>query len=148
MEVVLLVKSFLGLVAILGILIFFLLYIPKKKKKKKAPKPSPTKERYGSDYKTLKELLQIIKNKQSTAQELASALDLVMKYHGNIHPKLGIRTHPDFDIYAEILLRICRHPNTNKDIILKFNRELEKRNEAYKREINDFITKGLESRGF
>ena len=146
MEITLLVKSFLGLIVILGILIFFLFYIPKKKKIVK--KPIVTVKPKNGEYASLDELLQVIKNKKSTAKELGDALDLVMKYHGTIHPKLGMRPHPDFDVYGEMLLRICRHPQTNKDIILKFNRELEKRNEGYKREINDFITKGLNSRGF
>ncbi|MDF1883142.1 hypothetical protein JHD49_04245 [Sulfurimonas sp. SAG-AH-194-C21] len=146
MEITLLVKSFAGLIVLLMLLTAFLFYAPKKKKLGESS--VKTVEPRIGDYKSLDDLLQIIKNKQSLAQELSSALDLVMKYHGTIHPKLGIRSHPDFNIYGELLLRICRHPNTNKDIILKFNRELEKRNEDYKREINDFITKGLDSRGF
>lgn len=140
MEITLLVKSFLGLVVILAILVFFLLYIPGKKKATKKP---VTQEARHSDYKTLNELLQIIKDKTSTTEELGEAVELVMKYHGTIHPKMGIRSHPDFDIYSEMLLRVCRHPNINKDILLKFNRELEKKNEAYKIEINDAVTKGL-----
>ncbi|MDF1878637.1 hypothetical protein JHD46_03175 [Sulfurimonas sp. SAG-AH-194-C20] len=146
MEITLLVKSFLGLIAILGILVFFLLYMPKKnnaiikaKQKHRAPK---------TEHPNLQELLEIIKNKKSTTKELAFAVDTVLKYYSSIHPKLGIRSHPDFNIYGEMLLRICRHPNTSKDIILKFNRELEKKNPEYKREINDFVTKGLDSRGF
>jgi len=146
MEITLLVKSFLGLIVILAILVFFLLYVPRKKKEKK--KPILEHKQLDSDYKSLAELLQIIKNKQSTTEELAEALELVMKYHGTIHPKMGIRSHPDFNIYGEMLLRICRHPNINKDILLKFNRELEQRNEAYRVEINDAVTKGLNSRGF
>ena len=146
MEITLLLKAFMGLVGVLLLLIIFLLYSPKKKKQKE--KKAKVVEQESEDYKTLDELLQVIKNKKSTTDELKNALDLVMKYHGTIHPKLGMRTHPDFNIYGEILLRVCRHPNINKDILLKFNRELEKRNEGYKREINDAVTKGLDSRGF
>ena len=146
MEITLLVKSFLGLVSLLAILIFFLFYIPKKKKiiKKKKQELQENKK---SDVTSLDKLLDIIKNRASTAKELKDALDLVIKYHGTIHPKLGLRPHPDFDVYGEILLRICRHPNTNKNIILDFDKALESRNEDYKKDINDFITKGLNSRG-
>jgi len=146
MEITLLVKSFLGLVSLLAILIFFLFYIPKKKKiiKKKKQELQENKK---SDVTSLDKLLDIIKNRASTAKELKDALDLVIKYHGTIHPKLGLRPHPDFDVYGEILLRICRHPNTNKNIILDFDKALEARNEDYKKDINDFITKGLNSRG-
>jgi len=142
------VQSFLGLVAILGILIWLFFYSPKKsviqekiiKKKKSTPRVD--------DYRPLEALLEVIKNKKSSREELKEALDLVLKHHGTIHPKLGARTHPDFNIYGEIVFRICRHPNTDKDLIINFDKELEKRNEAYKRDINDFLTKGLNSRGF
>jgi len=145
-EITFFVKFFVGLIALLTLLIFFLLYKPKKKKVEK--KLSEPIEKWDGDYKSLAELLEVIKNKQSSSEEIASALDLVMKHHGTIHSKLGLRLHPEFDTYGEILFRICRHPNINKKILLKFNRELEKRNEEYKREINDCVTKGLNSRGF
>ena len=149
MEVTLLVKSIVGLVVILGILIFIFLYTQAvKKEKKKLKKQSVTKKREDESSHSLEDLLEIIRNKRSTTAELKEALDLIIKYHGHIHPKLGVRTHPDFDIYSEILLRICRHPNTSKDIIIKFDRELEKLNPQYVREINDSLTKGLNSRGF
>jgi hypothetical protein len=72
---------------------------------------------------------------------------MILKYYGHIHEKLGIRSHPDFDIYMEILIIICRHPNTNKDIIIKFDKELTRLNPSYKAEINEALTKGLNSRG-
>ena len=146
MEITSLVKSFLGLVSLLAILIFFLLYLSKKQKVVKAKKEQ-REEHKRALVTSLDNLLSIIKNRASTSQELKDALDLVIKYYGTIHPKLGLRPHPDFDVYGEILLRICRHPNTNKNIILDFDRALEAKNEEYKRDINDFITKGLNSRG-
>lgn len=146
MEITLLVKSFVGLVTLLLLLITFLFYgLKKKKVEKQAFAP---REKWDNDYKSLVELLVVIKNKQSSSEELSVTLDLVMKYHGTIPTKLGLRPHPEFDIYGEILFRICRHPNINKNILFKFNRDLEKRNEEYKREINDCVTKGLNSRGF
>jgi len=149
MEITLLIKSILGLVVILGILLFLFLYTHASKKKEAASKAKKEhikkkKERPSHE---LKDLLAVIRNKQSTTQELEQALDLMLKYHGHIHPKLGVRAHPDFDIYAEVIFRICRHPNTNKDIIVKFDRELERLNPEYMKEINDTLTKGLNSRG-
>jgi hypothetical protein len=146
MDIFLLLKSLAGLLGILMILIFFLMYRPKKTPIKKKVPPKK-KERFGDDFNSLENLLQIIKNKKSTTKELQSALDLIIKHHGTIHPKLGIRAHPEFKVYAEIVLRICRHPNTNKNIIVKFDKELIARNEEYKKDISDFLTKGLESRG-
>jgi len=154
MDIVLLLKSIAGLVALLALLIFFLLYRSKKKKQNKSSaKSSSAKKSYVSESKVTQKhdmptLLGIIRNKKSTTQELQKALELVIKYHGNIPKKLGLRSHPEFDNYAEIILRICRHPNTNKDIIIYFDRELEKLNPDYAKEINDTLTKGLNSRGF
>lgn len=142
----------MGLVVILGILVFLLVMSSRNKKAKLAAalvaaalvekvEPAPRPER------DLPSLIAIIKNKKSTAKELGDALDLVLKFHGNIHPKLGSRTHPDFDSYMGILFTICRHPNTNKDVILNFDRALQKKNPDYKIEINEAIAKGLNSRG-
>ena len=150
MDITLLIKSILGLVSILAILLFILLFLPntgkaKEKKVKTKAKISKVKETLQTD---LDSLLEVIRDKNSTKEELKEALDLVLKYHGSIHDKLGVRTHPDFEIYSEIMLRICRHPHTSKNIILKFDRELEAKNPSYKREINDALSKGLNSRGF
>lgn len=144
MDIVLLIKSIIGLVLILGVLIFFLLYSPKKKiEKEKELKQEETKHSKTD----MPSLLEVIKNKNSTTEELKEALDLVIKHHGTIHPKLGLRAHPDFDIYGEIIIRLCRHPNTNKNLILDFERALEKKNEDYVRDINEYLEKGLNSIG-
>lgn len=146
MEVSFLLQSFIGLVILLAILVFFLFFNPKKSKQSKK-KTKVVPKRREDDYISLEKLLEIIKNRKSTAKELQNALDLVLKHHGTIQSKLGLRPHPDFDIYGEILLRICRHPNTTKEIILSFDRGLAQKNGDYKKDIDDFITKGLNSRG-
>jgi len=136
MDITLLIESFIGLSTILGVLIFFLLYIPSQKRKlKKSKEEEKTKK--GHIKKTLRTLVSIIKDKKSNSQELKNALDLILKDYGIIDK---------FDIYGEVLIRICRHPNTTKDIILDFNRDLENQNPEYSIEINDFIAKGLNSR--
>lgn len=145
MDITLLLKSFAGLVFVLAVLIYFLFHNPKVKEEKR--KLEKAKKEEGREKTSLPHLLGIIKNKKSTKEELKSALDLIIQNHGTIHPKLGLRPHPDFDVYGEILLRICRHPNTNKNLILDFDRALEKKNEEYKKDINDFLSKGLNSRG-
>jgi len=148
-EVTLIIKSIVGLVVILAILIFLLFLSPDKEKKKEKTKPvskktTPSqKEPSNTDFDYL---ISVIKKKKSTTEELKEALDLIIKYHGTVHKKLGLRAHPDFDIYMEILFRICRHPNINKDLVVKFDRDLVKLNPEYKKEINEAITKGLNSR--
>lgn len=147
MEITLLIESFIGLIILLAGLMFLLFYSPSAKVKRVEKKLSKTISDIKKPKIDLDSLRAIIKNKKTTSEELKEALDLVLKYHGNIHKKLGIRTHPDFDIYMEMLIIICRHPNTNKNIIINFDKELSKLNPQYKAEINDAITKGLNSRG-
>ena len=151
MEIALLIKSVMGLIVILGLLMFLFFYSPRSKAKKNKPDAEnnsknslPIQEKIKTDLRSLKA---IIKNKKSSSKELKIALDLVLKHHGCVHKKLGTRAHPDFDNYMDILFSICRHPHTNKDLIINFDKELEKRNPEYKAEINDAITKGLNSRG-
>jgi len=148
-DIVLLVKSIAGLSVILGILLFLFLYSPSKKKEdkkgsKKKHYTTPTPPQPKTDWDSL---AKVIRSKKSTPQELGEALDLILKYHGTIPKKLGIRVNPEFDKYSEVILRLCRHPNTNKDLIINFDKELEKRNPEYVKEINDSLTKGLNSRG-
>ncbi len=148
MDIVLLVKSLAGLSAILVILVVFFIYTSqnrreKQKKKERYTSPIPPKPKYDWDT-----LIKVVRNRQSTTQELQDALTLILKYHGIISHKLGIRANPEFNKYEEVLLRLCRHPNTNKDLIINFDKELEKRNPEYIKEINDALTKGLNSRGF
>jgi hypothetical protein len=60
---------------------------------------------------------------------------------------MGVRAHKDFDIYMDVLFTLCRHPNTNTDLIINFDKELARLNPDYKQEINNAISKGLNSRG-
>ena len=148
MEITLLIKSGMGLVVILAGLIFLLFYSPTSKKHKPSEAAVNDDDSKGEKPKVdLDSLRVIIKNKKTETKELKEALNLVLKHHGVIHKKMGLRAHPDFDLYMDILFTICRHPNTNKNIILNFDKELLKLNPDYKSEINDAITKGLNSRG-
>jgi len=144
MEITLLVKTIIGLVVVLGILVFILVLPKQQEKKKKQAKASSRKS---SGPKTdLESLRHTIRNRMASKKELQEALDLVIKHHGHIPKKLGTRTNPGFDSYMEILIMICRHPNTDKNIILGFDKQLSALNPNYKSEINESITKGLNSR--
>ncbi len=157
MDAELIIKAIMGLVAILAILIFLLFLEPDTEEKTpidKKPtdkKPIPESEEITQEPDSVQKtdlefLVKAIKNKRADADELSKTLDLIIKHHGVVHRKLGLRAHPDFDIYMDILFTICRHPNANKDLIIKFDKELEELNSEYKKEINDAITKGLNSR--
>ena len=147
MELTLLIQSGMGLLVILGFLVFFLVISPNKKKKEAKKAKKVVQEQKAKPKTDLNFLRDIIKNKKSTTKELKEALELVIKHHGTIHKKLGLRAHPESDIYMDIIFTICRHPNTNKNIIVQFDKDLERKNPEYKKEINDALTKGLNSRG-
>ncbi len=149
MEITTLLKSGSILIVILGLLIFIFFYSSKKKKLK-----AETKTAKKSTHKTdkvintdLTYLRSEIRKQKTSAEELKAILDLVLKYHGVIHKKLGARPHPDFDAYTEIIITLCRHAHTNKDLVIGFDRELSRLNPEYKKEISEALTKGLNSRG-
>lgn len=147
MEITLLIKSIVGLIVFLAILLYLLLIPSKKPKVQTVQKKQSPRDESGA-MKTDKESLRaIIKNKDTSAKDLVQALDLILKHHGRIHKKLGERSHPEFDYYMDILFTICRHKNTNKDIIISFDKKLEQLNPNYKKDINEAIAKGLNSRG-
>ncbi len=163
METEFIIKAIIGLIIVLAVLIFLLFLEPGKntkseergtlaaevkKETSEEPKEEPKKEDDSSINTDLFHLVDIIKNRRSNADTLAETLELVIKHHGKVHKKLGLRPHPDFDTYIDILFTICRHPNANKDMIITFDRELERLNPEYKKEINEAIAKGLNSRGF
>ena len=146
MEITILVKSIIGLVIILGILAFLLgsSFEEKENKDENSDnKPSP-KVVVKTDFEYLRG---IIANPESSTKELSDALELIIKYHGTMHRKLGMRAHPESKAYLNVLFKVCRHKNTNKEMIVKFNNDLEKLNPKYKREINNALMRGLNSRG-
>ena len=146
MELMLLMQSASGLLVILAILVFLLFFSSRVKKTVRARKIK-AKQAVVKPSTDLQYLKSIIKHRKSTNEELKNALELIIKHHGHIHKKLGVRTHPDFDIYMDVLFTICRHPNTSTAIIVKFDKDLEHLNPEYKPEINSVIYKGLNSRG-
>jgi len=145
MELTLLIQSAMGLLVVLGLLVFILVLAPKSKKKnvsKKVVQEQKVKPKTDLEF-----LRNIVKDRKSTAAELKEALDLVLKYHGTIHKKLGLRPHPESQVYMDILFSVCRHPNANKDIIVNFDKELGKLNPDYKKDLHDAMMRGLNSRG-
>jgi len=154
MEITLLIKSIAGLILILGFLIFLMISSSKNKKKSKQLKiikddtlkaTAPQNEPIKID---LESLRAIIKDKESDKYLLKEALELIIKYHGTIPNKLGLRANPAYEIYQDILFTICRHPHTNKNLILYFDKYLSKLNPEYKSDLNDTLMRGLNSRGF
>jgi ABC-type multidrug transport system fused ATPase/permease subunit len=153
MEVGLLLKLGIGLIVVLMVLIAIFL-LPKKIKSKKTNKANQKQETKSQVPKkqeekvlSLDELIAIVKNKSSTTKELDDAINQIIKHYAKIPPKMGIRSHPDFDKYVKLVVYLVRHRNTNKDLVLKLDRALVKNNPEYKAELNDTLNKALNSRG-
>ncbi|UCN00392.1 hypothetical protein LCX93_00315 [Sulfurimonas sp. SWIR-19] len=147
MDIILLIKSLAALSGALGILVLLYFYFSDAKKPRKrntAKKPLHIRE-VKPDFEML---LKVIKDKKATTEELNEAVNLLLKYYEKIPQKLGMRAHPEFEKYSELILRICHHPNVTKDIILKLDKELHRHNPAYALELDDSLTKGLDTRGF
>ncbi|WP_345980016.1 hypothetical protein [Sulfurimonas sp. HSL3-2] len=144
-----LIMAVLGLLIVLVVLIFLIVKPNEEITKTITTKLSiqePVKETKTKEF-DFESLRKIIKNKRSNAKQLEEALELIIKYHGNIHPRLGVRAHPDFDRYMDVLFTICRHKNATSKMIVKFDKELAALNPDYVKEINDAIARGLNSRG-
>jgi len=133
MEISLLIQVVAGLIIVLAVLMFFLFSARAKAKKNKQSKSEVEEKKL--DFNTL---LAVVKSKKSNSTQLKEALDLILKDYGEIN---------NLELYMDILFVICLHPNTNKNIIVGFNKELVKLNPKYKVEINGAIAKGLNSRG-
>jgi len=144
MDIVSLIESLLGLSALLGFLIMFYFY----RAHKKAPvKKSVLKEKTQLQrVPTLEALLKIISEKSSTTNELEETVTHILKNHGKIPIKKGLKADPKFAIYSEIIIRACHHPNITKKIILKLQRELIAQNPTYRLELEDSLSKGLDTR--
>lgn len=149
MNTLYIIASIFGLFIVLVIVVFFIIRSNREDSNIKADAEVKNEKVAIQELKIphdLESLKKIIKNKRSSAIELSEALDLIIKYHGEIHPKLGIRVHPEFDHYMEIIIRLCRHPRADSKMVVKFDKELRAKNPDYEKNINDAITKGLNSR--
>jgi ABC-type Zn uptake system ZnuABC Zn-binding protein ZnuA len=130
--------AIVGLVLTLLIIILSTLLTKKKPNKKQV-----IKKQIDTSMETLQA---IIRKKTSSSDELSEALNLVIKYHGNISEQPSNNKKTSFDAYIDILVTICRHPNTNKNIIINFDSALSKKNPKHKATIEKIVTRSLNSR--
>ncbi|MEA3523371.1 MAG: hypothetical protein U9R50_10375 [Campylobacterota bacterium] len=121
------------------------MYVYKPSKKKKLHvKEKEVKIRVQTP--SFKKLSDIIKNHASLNTDLYEASELILKHYGVIKAKHGLAPDKDFKRYAEVIFAIATHHNTNKELILMFDKELTRRNPSYKREIEEMLNRGLSAR--
>lgn len=153
MDLELLVRIIGGLLVLLVLLIVIFVLPSRAKKKKSSSSLSKTASKVALEPKDLKELSfdelrAIVRKRSSTTKDLEDAIEQIVKSYSKIHPKMGLRTHPDFDMYIDLIVHLVRHKNTNTALVLKLDRALVKNNPDYKAELNDALQKALNSRGF
>lgn len=117
----------------------------KGKSKKAAPAASRSTRKKGP--RTFDELRRIVRTRGSSTEALKEALNELLLHYGKIPDKLGSRGHPDFDYYRDVIFSACRHRNIDKDTLLAFDRGLRDKNPQYRKEIDEAVKGGLESRG-
>ena len=146
MQIINLIILIIAFSVILGMLIFFYVYQPSKKVQKQQvnrpqkPTASPTQ------IPTFEKLVERMKKRTATIQELQEAAELILKYYGAIKPKNGIAPSKDFKRYGEVMFIIARHPNTTKELVVMFDKELANKNPDYRREIDEMLNRGLSAR--
>ena len=132
MNITSLVIPFIFLVLLLGVLIVFL-FMAAKKKKMKTHKSNKIKVKST----TLHGLRDKLKNKELGAENLKKTLDSVIQDYGHIE---------DFELYVDIIFLMTGHPNTSKEIILSFEKDLSKLNPSYASSISKNVMNGLSLR--
>jgi hypothetical protein len=145
MELVNLIILIVICVLVLGILLYLYLSSAKKREAKKKVESVEVKERVKVP--SFAKLAETIKLSASTNEQLHEAVDLILKHYPKIKPKNGTSPSKDFKRYADVIFSVTTHPNTDKELVLKLDRELSKHNPSYRREIDEMLNRGLSARG-
>jgi preprotein translocase subunit YajC len=146
MQVSNLVLLIIAFLIILMVLSFFYVYMPSKKRSSQS-KEEDVDDVPGERIPTFNELHTIIKTRDTTTKALSKAVEQTLRYYGTIKPKNGIAPSQDFKHYGDMMFLVAKHPNTTKDIVLKFNKGLTRKNPSYQREIDEMLNRGLTARG-
>ena len=123
---------------ILFALVSLLLFRSRKKKE-----PEEVKE---PGIPTFEELKSILKNKDADNETLRDALDEIVALYGEIDPKIDGRPSKHFDKYMELIFIVCKHPNSDKRLVLDFEKDLARKNPQYIKNLDKAVTQGLSFR--
>jgi hypothetical protein len=144
MDITTLILTLTGLLGILLVLV--LIYVGGSASKQKpgsvsAPAETETPGRApAGGPRSFDALEAIVLNRKSSKEELRDATEAIAKQYGKIYATTLTR-------YTRIIVSLCRHPQTDKRIIVDFDRALREQNPNLKTEIDIALKKGLDSRG-
>ena len=97
---------------------------------------------------SFEQISQIFVDNESSKEEFLAAIEQLIRHHGKIHAKLGDLPHPDFKRYKELIIKLCKNTQADKDVIIALNQKLRALNMKYAFEIDEAVSKGIEGRGF
>ena len=137
------------LVILIPLLLSYLVYPDEKLEKQIGKKKETLKPAINNDRKlNFEEIAEIFSRKESSKEAFLQAIEQLIKYHGNIHAKLGDLPHPDYKRYNALIIKLCKNPSADKDVIILLDQKLRARNPKYALNIDEAINKGLAGRGF
>ena len=139
MDVTTLIMTLTGLLGVLLVLVLIYIFArtPSKEPAKAAPEATPRKA--PEALRTLEVLEAVIRDRSSSKEELRSAVEAIGRHYGKIHATTLAR-------YSRIIMSLCRHPQTDKTIIVSFDKVLRQQNPGMRQELDLALRKGLDSR--
>jgi hypothetical protein len=135
----------ISMAVLLGVLLVLVLVYTSDGKKKKEPTPVKKTEPEAPVKKAPPKLAfdvleAIVFDRGSSKEVLQEAVEAIARDYGQVHATTLAR-------YTHIIVKLCRHPNTDKRIIVDFDKSLRKQNPNLKIELDMALKKGLDSRG-
>lgn len=145
MDVTTLILALTGLLGILLVLVLIYIFAraPKEKPQTAAPKSAGKSEaaprKAPEGVPTLDALEAVVFNRSSSKEALRSAVEAIGMHYGKIYATTLNR-------YMRIIMSLCRHPNTDKTILVNFDKTLRQQNPGMRQELEMALKKGLDSR--
>jgi len=137
------------LVILIPLLLSYLVYPDEKINKQVTVKKTDLKPVISKDKPlSFEEISTIFSHKESSKEDFIQAIEQLIKYHGKIHAKLGDLPHPDYKRYNALIIKLCKNPKSDKDVIILLDQKLRAINPKYALNIDEAINKGLAARGF
>jgi len=132
----------LAMAALLGVLfVLVLLYTSKGRSPKSEPVSPSLQEPYraAARPRTFDELEAVILDRKSSKEQLRDASAEIGSRFARVYATTLGR-------YSHIIVALCRHPKTDKDIVVAFDRALREANPNLRQELDAALQKGLNSR--
>ena len=130
----------LGALLLLLLLLVIIYLLNRSREVSKRPPAEKGAQPQESGLATFDALEAVILDQQSSKAELSRAVDAICRHHGTIRTATLER-------YLRLMVALCRHPRTDKSIVIALDRGLQGQNPNFSQELEAALRKGLNSRG-